>query len=278
MEKGNIPLTPATMDTAVMARLRAPFGCELSTAATSKNQRWRIHDANDDAIASVSPREEGYARLIVEALNAHFKNNATSATGRKCCVYEQSALSLLSLSVRRLHPPSPGAPVKWDATRFSDPTDTRKLIANSPEVQYSFTVTTDLKPGHAAKVDAFGGPASLAKTEVIFPQHIIINVPCPGFLEITSIRINGIECLAQEVDGFAFAASGVSPVLDLPSLTSLSRVRVLGRYTGLCPPPLVAAGKRAKPLHVLGSYMPKGHYAPWKLTVTFHGPLRRGKL
>ena len=154
----------------------------------------------------------------------------------------------------------------------------RDALRPSPEVQYSFTVTTDLKPGHAAKVDAFGGPASLAKTEVIFPQHIIINVPCPGFLEITSIRINDIECLAQEVDGFAFAASGVSPVLDLPSLTSLSRVRVLGRYTGLCPPPLVAAGKRAKPLHVLGSYMPKGHYAPWKLTVTFQGPLRRGKL
>jgi hypothetical protein len=34
---------------------------------------WRIHDANDDAIASVSRYEEGYARLIVRALNEHFE-------------------------------------------------------------------------------------------------------------------------------------------------------------------------------------------------------------
>lgn len=30
-------------------------------------------DANDDAIASVSSREEGYAKLIVQALNEHFE-------------------------------------------------------------------------------------------------------------------------------------------------------------------------------------------------------------
>lgn len=40
------------------------------------NGRWRIHDANDDAIASVSYREEGYARLIVQALNEHFERRA----------------------------------------------------------------------------------------------------------------------------------------------------------------------------------------------------------
>ena len=61
------------MDAAVMARLRAPFGCEFIQNSTDPNKsRWRIHDANDDAIASVSAREEGYARLIVQALNEHF--------------------------------------------------------------------------------------------------------------------------------------------------------------------------------------------------------------
>ncbi len=60
------------IDDAVMARLKAPFGCEfIEPSATSRDGRWRIHDANDDAIASVSGREEGYARLIVEALNRH---------------------------------------------------------------------------------------------------------------------------------------------------------------------------------------------------------------
>jgi hypothetical protein len=60
------------VDAAVMARLRAPFGCEFIYGADDKSNRWRIHDANDDAIASVSGREEGYARLIVAAINREF--------------------------------------------------------------------------------------------------------------------------------------------------------------------------------------------------------------
>ena len=65
------------IDKAVMARLRAPFGCEFippgQSARAGDRGRWRIHDANDDAIASVSYAEEGYARLIVQALNEHFE-------------------------------------------------------------------------------------------------------------------------------------------------------------------------------------------------------------
>jgi hypothetical protein len=59
----------AEIDAKVMARLRAPFGFELVTNRIAGDPRWRIHDANDDAIASVSYKEEGYARLIVDALN-----------------------------------------------------------------------------------------------------------------------------------------------------------------------------------------------------------------
>jgi len=71
------------VDAAVMALLRAPFGCEFIRGASGTQGRWRIHDANDDAIASVSPLEEGYARLIVESLNEHF-----SRTGRSRPVVE----------------------------------------------------------------------------------------------------------------------------------------------------------------------------------------------
>jgi hypothetical protein len=63
------------LDALVMNRLRAPFGCEFipSSGPSQRNiGRWRIHDANDDCIADVSGMEEGYARLIVRALNAHF--------------------------------------------------------------------------------------------------------------------------------------------------------------------------------------------------------------
>jgi hypothetical protein len=65
------------VDVAVMARLRAPFGCEfIQPAGAASRGRWRIHDANDDAVASVSYLEEGYARLIVQALNEHFARRA----------------------------------------------------------------------------------------------------------------------------------------------------------------------------------------------------------
>jgi len=63
------------IDKAVMARLRAPFGCEfipMRPVLTTVKGHWRIHDANDDAIASVALHEEGYARLIVQALNEFF--------------------------------------------------------------------------------------------------------------------------------------------------------------------------------------------------------------
>ncbi len=69
------------MDEAVMRRLCAPFGCEFiqgspgSPYEPGSSGRWRIHDANDDAVASVAWSEEGYARLIVQALNEHFERN-----------------------------------------------------------------------------------------------------------------------------------------------------------------------------------------------------------
>ena len=62
------------LDSLVMARLRKPFGYELiPNALDPLSARYRIFDANDDAIASVSSREEGYAKLIVQALNEHFE-------------------------------------------------------------------------------------------------------------------------------------------------------------------------------------------------------------
>jgi hypothetical protein len=61
------------LDMLVMERLKPPFGCEFIRARGMLGDgRWRIYDANDDAIASVAPREEGYARLIAQALNDHF--------------------------------------------------------------------------------------------------------------------------------------------------------------------------------------------------------------
>jgi hypothetical protein len=60
-----------------MSRLRAPFDCEfVAPGAGAKHGRWRIFDANDDAIASVAGLEEGYARLIVQALNEHFERRS----------------------------------------------------------------------------------------------------------------------------------------------------------------------------------------------------------
>jgi hypothetical protein len=67
-------MSSMNIDDAVMARLRTPFDCEFINNGNPRQSRWRIHDANDDAIASVSGLEEGYARLIVQALNDYCKS------------------------------------------------------------------------------------------------------------------------------------------------------------------------------------------------------------
>jgi hypothetical protein len=67
-----IAVEHAKLNAAVMARLRTPFGCEFIRGSLPGTSRWRIYDANDDAIASVASAEEGYARLIVAALNREF--------------------------------------------------------------------------------------------------------------------------------------------------------------------------------------------------------------
>ena len=70
----NHELDPPAIDVAVMARLRPPFTCEdIRHSNTPNASRWRIADASGDAIASCAAAEEGYARLIVQALNEHFE-------------------------------------------------------------------------------------------------------------------------------------------------------------------------------------------------------------
>ena len=93
------------LDDMVMARLRAPFGCELVRPPRELGTpaRWRIYDANDDAIASVSEREEGYARLIVQALNEHFANEEA----RLRAALERITQSHPSLVLRN------GGPAPW---------------------------------------------------------------------------------------------------------------------------------------------------------------------
>jgi hypothetical protein len=71
------------IDNKVMARLRAPFTCEFVSSRNLGRPdplgRWRIADANDDAIASCAAQEEGYAKLIVLALNEHFSRTSRSS-------------------------------------------------------------------------------------------------------------------------------------------------------------------------------------------------------
>jgi hypothetical protein len=81
IERGYVKVV-GFVNEAVMARLRAPFTCELIQAPASfpgpgPLGRWRIADANDDAIASCSAAEEGYARLICQALNEHFERKGS---------------------------------------------------------------------------------------------------------------------------------------------------------------------------------------------------------
>lgn len=76
----DVELIDTELDKAVMKRLKRPFGCEHIQGREGPGH-WRIHDANDDAIAVVAGLEKGYAELIVNALNTFMQppldSNAT---------------------------------------------------------------------------------------------------------------------------------------------------------------------------------------------------------
>jgi hypothetical protein len=85
-----IIMSSSGIDQLVMERLRAPFSCEFVSSRNLGRPdplgRWRIADANDDAIASCSAQEEGYARLICQALNEHLERRALPPSGILKCV------------------------------------------------------------------------------------------------------------------------------------------------------------------------------------------------
>ena len=103
------PVVPAEIpmkdiDEKVMARLRAPFTCEFISSRnlgpTDALGRWRIADANDDAVASCAAAEEGYARLIVQALNEHFERRNVPPSGILKC--KDDTVVLTATVYRRL--------------------------------------------------------------------------------------------------------------------------------------------------------------------------------
>lgn len=63
--------------------------------------------------------------------------------------------------------------------------------------------------------------------------HIVVDCPSPGFIYITELWINGVDCMhgASAIDGFCFREEDPFRI----SAKVLERVHMKGRYTGLCP-------------------------------------------
>jgi hypothetical protein len=68
-------------------------------------------------------------------------------------------------------------------------------------------------------------------------ERITMNVPCPGFISITTFMIGSVDMLNGGVmDAFAFAPQNFSAVSPRLIISETTDILIEGSYTGLVPP------------------------------------------
>jgi len=102
--------------------------------------------------------------------------------------------------------------------------------------RYSYTVSSPAKLGEPKAVAMQGAPdISIAA------DRIVANTPCPGFLILEELSIDGRDVLIGEAtDAFVFSSLAMGGQMLLPPMGPKSRVVVRGHYTGFVPPGYVA--------------------------------------
>ena len=110
----------------------------------------------------------------------------------------------------------------------------RKLILdpNGGQVlklgKYSFGLAVGIKIGTAAGVYQTGSPATTLRV-----KKIVINVPCPGFLYLSTLLTANVATTVGGVeDAWAYSAQSCVEV-DYPTLSPSQKVTLSGNYTGL---------------------------------------------
>lgn len=118
-------------------------------------------------------------------------------------------------------------------------TSHRKLILNpnmhSTEKieRYTFSLKTTLTLGTPGPINATKQP----DTE-IRGQRILMNAPCYGFAEISTLQMANVNVVVGDPeDAYNYSALAQGVHLDLPTLQPANRATVAGTYSGITPPP-----------------------------------------
>jgi hypothetical protein len=103
--------------------------------------------------------------------------------------------------------------------------------------RYSFAVNDKVKLGESQSVLMQGAPRIMLDADRIF-----VNAPCPGFLILDEISIDGTNVfVGKQTDAFVFSPlMFANERMTLPRMSPKSRVVVKGQYTGHVPPGFAA--------------------------------------
>lgn len=95
--------------------------------------------------------------------------------------------------------------------------------------RYSLGLTAMVKLGKQSNVFMSDSPATTIRV-----KRVIVNVPCPGFLYLsTLLTANVSTAVGGSEDAWAYSAFSNVEV-DYPTLPPSQKLTVSGHYTGLC--------------------------------------------
>jgi hypothetical protein len=129
----------------------------------------------------------------------------------------------------------------WNAVKA---TKSRQAVlepnaGSSSKIQrYGFAVNQDITLATPVAISASGNPETHFR-----PQRITVNVPGPGMIHLTAIKVANVGVLVGGIaDAYDFSPLGVGQALDVPTISPANRINVTGDYTGTVPLPLTGVG------------------------------------
>jgi hypothetical protein len=98
--------------------------------------------------------------------------------------------------------------------------------------EYEFSVSKKIILGHASLIEITSSPDTMFR-----PKLASSNVPSPGFILLEDIFIANVSVMVGGgiTDAFHYNVASPTPV-DWPTLDTMTRFRLVGKYTGLIPP------------------------------------------
>jgi hypothetical protein len=104
--------------------------------------------------------------------------------------------------------------------------------------RYAFSISQAITIGTPVALNVTGQPDT-----TIRPQQVTMNAPVPMFAFVAELKVANVSVTVGGgvEDAYNYSALSVGRTLDMPTLSPANRATMLGNYTGLVPPGLVAA-------------------------------------